>query len=540
MGSSSTCATLSLEPSLEPQGRADSSGGGDTTHDRHRTRGEADESAKPGAWEPRIIAFLCYWCSYTGADNAGTARLKYPANIDIIRVMCSGRIDPDLIMTAFAKGADGVMVCGCHIGDCHYIAGNHKTMARMPMVARVLGDFGIEPERFVHEWVSAAEGDKFARLVRQVTEQVRQAGPLNWPARMRQRGVGHGQDLRSLGRRGMTASIPAAERQPGKLRIGMYWASSCGGCDISLLEIAEHLLELIEVADVVLWPCVADFKYRTVADYPDGHIDVCLFNGGIRSSEQEEIARLLRRKSRTLAAYGACAMDGGIPALANLKSPGEIYDAVYHSNPTLQNPGRTEPVERWSTPQGDLTLPRLYPQVLRLADVVHVDYQIPGCPPVGTQVWKVLQAVVAGEVPARADAVRVGCDNRSVCDECHREKRRVPREGVQAAAPGDPRAQLVPARAGIRVPRRRHPQRLRRAVHEGGNRLPRLLRRLGPGGRPGHGHAQRARLGHRRHDRGPGPRDRGRDRRSDRDVLSLQPGVEHAQGPPVKHARSER
>ena len=222
----------------------------------------------------------------------------------------------------------------------------------------------------------------------------------------------------------MTASIPAAERQPGKLRIGMYWASSCGGCDISLLEIAEHLLELIEVADVVLWPCVADFKYRTVADYPDGHIDVCLFNGGIRSSEQEEIARLLRRKSRTLAAYGACAMDGGIPALANLKSSDEIYDAVYRSNPTLHNPSKTEPVERWSTPQGDITLPRLYPQVLRLADIVDVDYQIPGCPPVGAQVWKVLQAVAAGEVPARADAVRVGCDNRSVCDECHREKRK--------------------------------------------------------------------------------------------------------------------
>jgi F420-non-reducing hydrogenase iron-sulfur subunit len=153
----------------------------------------------PQPWEPRIIAFLCYWCSYTGADNAGTARLKYPASVDIIRVMCSGRIDPDLIMSAFARGADGVMVCGCHIGDCHYIAGNHKTMARMPMVSRVLQDFGIEPERFVHEWVSAAEGEKFARLVRQVTEQVRQVGPLDWPGRMRQRGVGHGQDLHPWG-----------------------------------------------------------------------------------------------------------------------------------------------------------------------------------------------------------------------------------------------------------------------------------------------------------------------------------------------------
>jgi F420-non-reducing hydrogenase small subunit len=116
----------------------------------------------------------------------------------------------------------------------------------------------------------------------------------------------------------MTASVTLRDRQPGKLRVAMYWASSCGGCDISLLEIAEHLLELIEAADIVFWPCVADFKYRTVADYPDGHIDVCLFNGAIRSSEHEEVARLLRRKSRTLAAYGACAMDGGIPALAYL------------------------------------------------------------------------------------------------------------------------------------------------------------------------------------------------------------------------------
>ena len=133
----------------------------------------------PQPWEPRIIAFLCYWCSYTGADNAGTARLKYPANVDIIRVMCSGRIDPDLIMSAFARGADGGMVCGCHIGDCHYIAGNHKTMARMPMVARVLQDFGIEPERFVHEWVSAAEGEKWAEAVKNIVEVAQKLGPMD-------------------------------------------------------------------------------------------------------------------------------------------------------------------------------------------------------------------------------------------------------------------------------------------------------------------------------------------------------------------------
>jgi F420-non-reducing hydrogenase iron-sulfur subunit len=161
--------------------------------------GQQGATPAAGRWEPRIIAFLCYWCSYTGADNAGTARLKYPPNVDIIRVMCSGRIDPELITTAFARGADGVMVCGCHIGDCHYISGNHKTMARMPLVRRTLVDLGIEPERFVHEWVSAAEGEKFARLVREVTENVRRLGPLGWPQRMWERGVGHGMGLHAWG-----------------------------------------------------------------------------------------------------------------------------------------------------------------------------------------------------------------------------------------------------------------------------------------------------------------------------------------------------
>ena len=156
-------------------------------------------AAVPESWEPRIIGFLCYWCSYTGADMAGTARMKYPPNVDIIKTMCSGRVDPELITTAVANGADGVLVCGCHIGDCHYISGNHKTMARMPLVKKILIDMGIEPERFRHEWVSAAEGEKFSVLVKEITEDVRRLGPLNWPQRMYQRGVGHGRDLKAWG-----------------------------------------------------------------------------------------------------------------------------------------------------------------------------------------------------------------------------------------------------------------------------------------------------------------------------------------------------
>ena len=151
------------------------------------------------AFEPRIIGFLCYWCSYTGADMAGTARMKYAPNVDIVRLMCSGRIDPDLITTAFAKGADGVLVCGCHVGDCHYMEGNHKTMVRMPLLKRVLTELGLEPERFRHEWVSAAEGAKFQRLVNEMVADVRQLGPLDWPGLMRAHGVGHGTDLKPWG-----------------------------------------------------------------------------------------------------------------------------------------------------------------------------------------------------------------------------------------------------------------------------------------------------------------------------------------------------
>lgn len=143
-------------------------------------------------WQPKIVGFLCYWCSYTGADGAGTARMKYPPNVDVVKVMCSGRIDPEFVLAAFARGADGVMVLGCHIGDCHYSCGNHKTMVRMPLVGRVLADLGIEAARFRHEWVSAAEGEKFSRLVAEMTEEVRRLGPLNWPVHLRAIGAGNG------------------------------------------------------------------------------------------------------------------------------------------------------------------------------------------------------------------------------------------------------------------------------------------------------------------------------------------------------------
>jgi F420-non-reducing hydrogenase iron-sulfur subunit len=131
-------------------------------------------------FEPRIVGFLCNWCSYQGADMAGTARVQYPTNVHVVRVNCSGRVDPSFILKAFREGADGVLVAGCHPGDCHYTSGNYKTMRRMPLLERVLADFGIEPARFRLEWVSAAEGARWARVVSEMTEQVRKLGPLNW------------------------------------------------------------------------------------------------------------------------------------------------------------------------------------------------------------------------------------------------------------------------------------------------------------------------------------------------------------------------
>ena len=211
----------------------------------------------------------------------------------------------------------------------------------------------------------------------------------------------------------------------GKLKIGMYWASSCGGCDISLLEIGPRLLDLIAIADVVFWPCAADFKYKDVAAYPDGYIDACFYNGGVRNSEQEEVARLLRRKSKTLIGYGACAVDGGIPALANLKTVEGIYDAAYHHNPSIDNPNGVEPQPTYASEYGELEIPRFYRSVLSLKDVIEVDYQIPGCPPQADRVWEAIQAVAGGGVPPRNTAVKVGCTDKTVCDECPREKKLV-------------------------------------------------------------------------------------------------------------------
>ena len=129
-------------------------------------------------FEPRIIGFLCNWCAYAGADLAGVSRIQYPPNIRIIRVMCSGRVDPVFILEAFKNGADGVLVAGCHLpSDCHYLSGNFKASRRIALLRKVLQSLGLEEERLRLEWVSASEGDRFASIVGDMVEQIKKLGP---------------------------------------------------------------------------------------------------------------------------------------------------------------------------------------------------------------------------------------------------------------------------------------------------------------------------------------------------------------------------
>ncbi len=130
------------------------------------------------SFEPKIVAFLCNWCSYRGADLAGTSRKKCAPNVRPIRVMCSGRVEPDFVLKAFEAGADGVLVLGCHPGDCHYAEGNYKTIRRIALLKKILSQLGVEDERLRLEWVSASEGDRFVTITNEMTEQIRKLGPF--------------------------------------------------------------------------------------------------------------------------------------------------------------------------------------------------------------------------------------------------------------------------------------------------------------------------------------------------------------------------
>jgi F420-non-reducing hydrogenase iron-sulfur subunit len=135
-------------------------------------------------FNPQIIAFLCKWCSYTGADLAGTSRMQYKPNVRAIRVMCSGRIEPTFVLRAFRQGADGVLVCGCHPGDCHYQEGNYRCLRRYHLLKKYIQQMGIEPERLRLEWISASEGKQYAELINSFTQKITELGPCHVKATM--------------------------------------------------------------------------------------------------------------------------------------------------------------------------------------------------------------------------------------------------------------------------------------------------------------------------------------------------------------------
>ena len=155
----------------------------ETTSEVRGPKAEAGKEKEPlvaiqNTFEPKIVAFFCNWCTYLAADLAGTSRVKYAPNIRVIRTMCSGRVDPQFVLDAFARGADGVLIGGCHPGDCHYQEGNYKTLRRVRMLRRVLHEMGIEDERFRLEWISASEAERLKAVVNDMVEKVRALGPL--------------------------------------------------------------------------------------------------------------------------------------------------------------------------------------------------------------------------------------------------------------------------------------------------------------------------------------------------------------------------
>ncbi len=211
----------------------------------------------------------------------------------------------------------------------------------------------------------------------------------------------------------------------GKHNLAMYWAASCGGCEISLVNIGEMILDVDAAYNVVFLPCLADFKYDDVREYPDGYIDVCLFNGAIRTSENEEMAYLLRQKSKVLVAYGSCAYEGCIPALSNLTDKASTMRAAYLDSISTDNPDGIVPQPVTKVPEGELHIPEFYETVKSLDQVVDVDYYLPGCPPEPPQIKAVLGVVTAAlkeGAPLPPKGSIVGATDVAVCEECPRTK----------------------------------------------------------------------------------------------------------------------
>ncbi len=190
-----------------------------------------------------------------------------------------------------------------------------------------------------------------------------------------------------------------------KLKIAFYWAASCGGCEIAVLDINERILDVVAIADVVFWPVALDIKYKDVEAMPDKYIDITFFNGSIRNSEQEHMARLLRSKSKTLVAFGSCAHEGCVPGLANLSDRTEVFEKVYKKEPSVVNPQGIIPKTKISVKEGELRIPEFYDTVRTLAQTVDVDYFMPGCPPPVKLIAGAVDAIARNDLPPKGSVL---------------------------------------------------------------------------------------------------------------------------------------
>jgi F420-non-reducing hydrogenase small subunit len=212
-----------------------------------------------------------------------------------------------------------------------------------------------------------------------------------------------------------------------KPKLALYWAASCGGCEITVVDIEEKILDVADFFDIVLWPCIMDFKYSDIEVLQDKEIDITLFNGAIRTSENDYMAKLLRQKSKLLIAFGSCSHEGCIPGLANLFDKQGIFEYVYNDSPSTEESSKgIYPKIKTQMPEGEIDLPEFFNTVKTLNQVVDVDYYIPGCPPQSFQVAAVIGAVIGilksgGELPPKGTIL--GAGDKTCCDECPRERK---------------------------------------------------------------------------------------------------------------------
>ena len=250
-----------------------------------------------------------------------------------------------------------------------------------------------------------------------------------------------------------------------KPKVAFYWCASCGGCEEAVVDLAEVVLTVVEAVDIAFWPVALDFKISDVEALADGELAASFINGAVRTSEQQEVVELLRRKSGAVVAFGACAWLGGIPGLANLYSKESILEWVYSQSPSVQNGDGTRPQEQIDAPEGRMTLPHFDETVRTLDQVIDVDYYLPGCPPPGSLIAAAVMALVEGKLPAKGTVL---APDVALCAECPRAETKPENPKVKGyKRPHEmlARPRAVPARPGLGLPRAGDAIRLRRGVH---------------------------------------------------------------------------